>query len=71
MPRCSNGGSNENGGGNTCKATCPTQPLARSWGERNGRCLQPFVGAAPWDDTALLAEHQRAVQERLGDPEGG
>lgn len=47
-----------------------TQPLARRLGEKNVRAMQNFIGASPWDDQALLAEHQRAVQETLGEPEG-
>ena len=47
-----------------------TQPLARRLGEKNVRAMQNFIGASPWDDQALLEEHQRAVQETLGEPEG-
>lgn len=46
-----------------------TQPLARL-GKKNVRAMQNFIGASPWDDQALLEEHQRAVQEILGEPEG-
>jgi len=47
-----------------------TQPLARHLGEKNVRAMQNFIGASPWDDQALLEEHQQAVQETLGEPEG-
>lgn len=47
-----------------------TQPLARRLGEKNGRAMQNFIGTSPWDDQALLEEHQRAVQETLGEAEG-
>jgi hypothetical protein len=47
-----------------------TQPLARRLGEKNGRAMQNLIGASPWDDQALLEEHQRAAQETLGEPEG-
>jgi SRSO17 transposase len=38
--------------------------------EARVRALQHFVGAGAWDDAALLAEHQRCVEEALGDAEG-
>lgn len=47
-----------------------TQPLARRLGEKNVRAMQNFIGASPWSDQALLEEHQRAVQETVGEPEG-
>ena len=34
------------------------------------RALQHFVGAGAWDDDAILAEHQRFVDETLGDADG-
>ena len=34
------------------------------------RALQDFIGAGGWDDAALLAVHQRLVDETLGDPDG-
>jgi hypothetical protein len=33
--------------------------------ERQVRALQLFIGEGKWDDDALLAEHQRLVNERL------
>jgi SRSO17 transposase len=38
--------------------------------ERQVRALQQFVGEGQWDDEALLAEHQRLVQETLGEADG-
>jgi SRSO17 transposase len=38
--------------------------------ERQVRAVQQFVGEGQWDDEAILAEHQRLVQETLGDEEG-
>src|SRR2546421_8637010 len=34
------------------------------------RALQHFVGEGAWDDDALLAEHQRYVDETLGEADG-
>src|SRR5256886_2745785 len=34
------------------------------------RALQHFVGEGAWDDDAILAEHQRYVDETLGDADG-
>lgn len=47
-----------------------TNAIARRLGEKNVRSMQNFVGSSPWDDQALVEEHQRAVQESLGHPEG-
>jgi hypothetical protein len=38
--------------------------------QRQVRAVQQFVGEGGWDDEAILAEHQRLVQETLGDEEG-
>jgi len=38
--------------------------------ERRVRALQHFVGEGAWDDDAILAEHQRCVDETLGDEDG-
>src|SRR5260370_3366075 len=38
--------------------------------ERQVRALQQFVGGGSWDDEALLAEHQRLVNETLGEEDG-
>jgi SRSO17 transposase len=38
--------------------------------ERHVRALQHFVGEGAWDDDALLAEHQRFVDETLGEADG-
>ena len=38
--------------------------------ERQVRALQQFVGEGRWDDDALLAEHQRLVNETLGEEDG-
>jgi SRSO17 transposase len=37
---------------------------------RRVRALQYFIGEATWDDEALLAEHQRWVDETLGEDDG-
>src|SRR6266480_7341174 len=38
--------------------------------ERQVRALQQFIGEGKWDDEALLAEHQRLVNETLGEEDG-
>src|SRR5215210_5383322 len=38
--------------------------------DRQVRALQQFVGAGGWDDTALLAAHQRLVDATLGEAAG-
>jgi SRSO17 transposase len=38
--------------------------------ERQVRTLQPFIGEGKWDDDAILAEHQRLVNETLGEEDG-
>jgi hypothetical protein len=38
--------------------------------EREVRALQQFIGEGKWDDDALLAEHQRLVDETLGEEDG-
>lgn len=38
--------------------------------ERHVRALQHFVGEGAWDDDAFLAEHQRLVDETLGEADG-
>jgi len=37
---------------------------------RTVRALQQFVGAGGWDDAAILAAHQRLVDETLGEEDG-
>src|SRR6266571_3052237 len=37
---------------------------------RQVRALPHFVGEGAWDDDAILAEHQRYVDETLGEPDG-
>jgi SRSO17 transposase len=32
--------------------------------------MQNFIGASPWDDQALIVEHQSVTQETIGHPEG-
>jgi SRSO17 transposase len=38
--------------------------------ERQVRALQQFIGEGRWDDEAILAEHQRWVNETLGEEDG-
>jgi SRSO17 transposase len=38
--------------------------------ERQVRALQQFIGEGRWDDDAVLAEHQRLVNETLGEDDG-
>jgi len=38
--------------------------------ERQVRARPQFVGEGSWDDEALLAEHQRLVNETLGEEDG-
>jgi SRSO17 transposase len=47
-----------------------TNAIAQRVGEKNERAMQNFVGTSPWDDHAVLMEHQDAAQETLGHPEG-
>lgn len=47
-----------------------TNAIARRIGEENERAMQNFIGASPWNDHALLIEHQSVVQETIGHPEG-
>jgi len=47
-----------------------TNAIARRVGEKNERAMQNFVGASPWDDHAVLMEHQLTAQETLGHPDG-
>jgi hypothetical protein len=34
------------------------------------RALQQFIGEGAWNDEALLAEHQRQVDQTLGEEDG-
>jgi len=43
---------------------------AEDGADRRVRALQHFVGEGAWDDDAILAEHQRCVEETLGDADG-
>lgn len=47
-----------------------TNSIARRMGEKSERVMQNFVGASPWDDQALIVEHQSVTQETIGHPEG-
>ena len=38
--------------------------------DRQVRALQQFVGEGGWDDAAILAAHQRLVDETLGEADG-
>lgn len=38
--------------------------------ERRVRALQQFIGEGGWDDTAILTEHRRLVDETLGEDDG-
>jgi SRSO17 transposase len=38
--------------------------------ERQVRALQQFIGEGRWDDQVILAEHQRLVNETLGEEDG-
>ena len=38
--------------------------------ERRVRAVQHFIGAGAWDDDAILAAHQRCVEETLGEADG-
>ncbi len=38
--------------------------------ERRVRALQQFIGEGRWHDEAILAEHQRLVNETLGEEDG-
>jgi SRSO17 transposase len=42
----------------------------RPHAEREVRALQQFIGEGKWDDDAILAEHQRLVNETLGEGDG-
>jgi SRSO17 transposase len=41
-----------------------------SHAEQQVRALQQFIGEGRWDDEAILAEHQRLVNETLGEEDG-
>ncbi len=43
---------------------------AEDGADRRVRALQHFVGEGAWDDDAILAEHQRFVDETLGEVDG-
>jgi len=43
---------------------------AEDGADRRVRALQHFVGAGAWDDDTILAEHQRFVDETLGEADG-
>jgi SRSO17 transposase len=47
-----------------------TNAIAHRVGEKNERAMQNFVGASPWDDHAVLMEHQATAQETLGHVDG-
>jgi len=47
-----------------------TNAIAHRVGEENERAMQNFIGASPWNDQALLIEHQNVTQETIGHPEG-
>ena len=47
-----------------------TNAIARRVGEKNERAMQNFIGASPWDDQAMVVEHQQVAQETLGHPQG-
>ena len=47
-----------------------TNAIASRVGEKNEGAMQNFVGASPWDDHAVLMEHQLTAQETLGCPDG-
>ena len=47
-----------------------TNAIAGRVGEKNVRAMQNFIGASPWDDQAMVVEHQQVAQETLGHPEG-
>jgi SRSO17 transposase len=47
------------------RKTC--EPIAHHFGARR-EGLQDFVGSAPWDDEAVMAELRRHVAEAWGDP---
>jgi SRSO17 transposase len=38
--------------------------------DRRVRALQHFIGQSPWDDEAILAQHQRLVEGSLGEEDG-
>lgn len=38
--------------------------------DRRVRALQQFIGESPWDDEAILAQHQSLVEESLGEDDG-
>jgi len=46
------------------------EPMALALPEGNVRAMQQFIGEGAWQDTAILAAHQRLVAETLGQPDG-
>lgn len=46
------------------------EPMAERLEGGNVRAMQQFIGAGAWDDGAILRQHQRLVDESLGEPAG-
>jgi len=46
------------------------EPMALALRDGNIRAMQQFIGEGAWDDTAILAAHQRLVAQTLGEPDG-
>jgi SRSO17 transposase len=46
------------------------EPMAERLEGGNVRAMQQFIGAGAWDDRAILTQHQRLVDEALGEPNG-
>lgn len=46
------------------------EPMAERLEGGNVRAMQQFIGAGAWDDEAILKQHQRLVDESLGEPDG-
>jgi hypothetical protein len=50
-----------------CKAI---EPIAERLAGGNVRAMQQFVGTSGWQDSPIVKQHQRLVEEGLGEPEG-
>jgi SRSO17 transposase len=50
-----------------CKAV---EPMAERLAGGKVRAMQQFVGTSGWQDSPIVKQHQRLVEEGLGEPEG-
>ena len=46
------------------------EPMAERLAGGKVRAMQQFVGTSGWQDSPIVKQHQRLVEEGLGEPEG-